>query len=133
MGSRYLLILALVIESAVPARNFPSRQCFIGAQVLPGPATALRLDCKAAGSRLAATNGADAKARLILAGAVWQLHDEHGNAVPAASCKVRLSLQWQAGQQGWQAAYSLISIPSRSMSLGISKHSCEGHTLLAAA
>ncbi len=59
----------------------------------------IRLDSQAAASRLAATNGADAKARLVLAAAALQLHDEHGNAAPAAGCKVRLSLQWQDGGQ----------------------------------
>ncbi len=69
-------------------------------QVVPGPAVALALGAGAAGERLAATNGADARERLLLAGAALQLQDEHGNAAAAGGHRVRLSLHWPPGNQG---------------------------------
>ena len=71
-----------------------------GAQVVAGPAVALALDSGASGERLAATNGTDARERLLLPGAALQLQDEHGNAAPAAGRRVRLSLHWPPGHEG---------------------------------
>jgi hypothetical protein len=73
-------------------------------QLLPGEPVSLRFDSKAAAGRLAATNGADAKERLILAGATLQLQDEHGNAVAAPGFKIRLNLQWADSRQGKPAS-----------------------------
>ncbi len=69
-------------------------------QVMAGPAVALALDNGAAAERLAATNGADVRERLLLPAAALQLRDEQGNAAPAAGRRVRLSLHWPQDREG---------------------------------
>lgn len=67
-------------------------------EVLPGPPTAARLDPDrpetGVGAQLAATNGADARGRTLLAGAAVQLRDAFGNTSAIDGVPVRWLLTW---------------------------------------
>ena len=70
------------------------------AQVLAGPPAQLVLSSHPECDRLAVTNGEEAMSRLLLAGAALQLQDEYGNPCHAHGQRVRISLQWPAGEEG---------------------------------
>ncbi|PRW58303.1 Structural maintenance of chromosomes flexible hinge domain-containing 1 [Chlorella sorokiniana] len=83
------------LAAGLSKKDATLRSASVQFQVQPCQPVTLRLEAAQLPDKLAVTNGANAKQRLLLRNAAVQLEDEFGNAAPGGGVQVRFRLRYQ--------------------------------------